>query len=391
VRDLGLEIGHYRPGKYNSITDVPGVKVGHSTIIKGHGKHIPKKGPVRTGVTAIIPCEGNIYDNRLVAGAFILNGAGELSGLMQVQEWGIIETPILLTNTLAVGTCGEALVNYMVEQNPTIGIGHDVIIPIVGECDDSWLNDIAGRHINSSHVMEAIKSAKSGVVEEGCVGGGTGMITCDFKSGIGTSSRKLPQQLGGYTIGVLVMSNFGEIQDLRFDGIQVGKLLEPSYRHLKKRVDNYGSIITVVGTDAPLLPHQLSRLAKRVSLGIGRVGSYAAHGSGEIILAFSTSNRVPRETKKMVYRMKILIDQRINPLYAAVVEATEEAILNSLCMAEDTDGINGNLSPSIPLDTLSEILGKNKIYRSNLSTSTKVAENKKPWPKHNTQKQSGGI
>ncbi|MGE0615415.1 MAG: P1 family peptidase [Bacteriovoracia bacterium] len=359
IRDLGLEIGHYKPGRYNAITDVPNVKVGHSTIIKGHGKHTPRRGPVRTGVTAIIPRD-DIYENRVAGGAFILNGAGELSGLTQVQEWGIIETPILLTNTLSVGTCSEACVQYMTDRYPGIGSQHDVVLPLVGECDDSWLNDIAGRHVRSEHVIEAIKSAQSGPVLEGAVGGGTGMITCDFKAGIGTSSRKLPQLLGGYTIGVLVMSNFGEIRDLRMGGIPAGAILQPKFAGLRKRKDNYGSIIAVIATDAPLVTAQLTQLSKRAALGIGRVGSYAAHGSGEIILAFSTTNVAPRETQKMVYRMKILLDKRINPLYEAVVECTEEAILNSLCSAESMEGINGNLSPAIPLEDVSDLIHKFK-------------------------------
>jgi len=352
LRDLGVTIGHFRPGRFNAITDVEGVAVGHSTIIKGEGHHIPGKGPVRTGVTAILPGH-DVYHNRVVGGAFVLNGAGELAGITQVMEWGLIETPILLTNSLAVGTCSEAAVKYMTEKHPEIGVTEDVVLPLVGECDDSWLNDIAGRHVRQEHVVEALKNATEGSVQEGNVGGGTGMMTCDFKGGIGTSSRKLPQVLGGYTVGVLVMSNFGNMADLRVDGLPIGRMLSKKYSDLHKRGEqNYGSIIAVLATDAPLLAHQLNRLAKRVSLGIGKLGSYAAHGSGEIILAFSTANRVPRKTDKMVYRMKILIDKRMDPLYVAAIEATEEAILNALCMAEPMTGLNGHHAPSLPLDNL---------------------------------------
>ncbi|HTL11768.1 MAG TPA: P1 family peptidase, partial [Bdellovibrionota bacterium] len=241
-------------------------------------------------------------------------------------------------------------------KHPEIGQKYDVVLPLVGECDDSWLNDIAGRHVRSQHVFEAIDSATNGPVREGCVGGGTGMITCDFKSGIGSSSRRLFMEEGGYTVGVLVMSNFGEMKDLRVDGVPVGQILSPKFAHLPKRKDNYGSIIAVLATDAPLSAHQLSRLSKRVALGIGRVGSYAAHGSGEIILAFSTANRIPRETKKMEYRMRVLLDERMNGIYEATVEATEEAILNSLCMAEDMEGISGHFCPAIPLDDMERIL-----------------------------------
>lgn len=350
ARELGLALGRFRPGKYNAITDVEGVRVGHSTIIRGKGPLRPGLGPVRTGVTAILPDQGNIFMDRMTGGGFVLNGAGEVSGLTQVMEWGLIETPILLTNTMAVGAVSDAVARYMVDRYPGIGDEEDVIIPVVGECDDSWLNDITGRHVSEVNVLEAIRTASDGPVAEGAVGGGTGMITCDFKSGIGTSSRKLPEVYGGYTLGILVMSNFGKMHNLRVAGLPVGEALENKFRDLPKREYAAGSIIAVLGTDAPLLSHQVSRLCKRVSLGIGRVGSFAAHGSGEIIVGFSTANRIPRRTRKMVYRMKILLDQRLDPLYEAVIEATEEAILNSMCMARPMEGINGNYCPALPLD-----------------------------------------
>lgn len=351
ARELGLPLGRFKPGRHNAITDVAGVLVGHSTIIRGEpGPLVPGVGPVRTGVTAILPNESNTFMDRLAGGAFVLNGAGEVSGLTQVVEWGLLETPILLTNTMSVGAVSDAMARVMVEQYPGIGSEHDVIIPVVGECDDSYLNDIAGRHVTEAHVREALANAKSGPVAEGCVGGGTGMITCDFKAGIGTSSRKLPQVFGGYTLGVLVMSNFGKMHNLRVAGLPVGEYLAEKLKHLPRRQLSYGSIIAVVATDAPLLPHQLTRLCKRVALGIGRVGSYAAHGSGEIIVGFSTANVVPRRTRKMVYKMKLLLDQRVDPLYEAVMEATEEAILNSLCSATAMAGVDGHEVPALPLD-----------------------------------------
>jgi D-aminopeptidase len=351
ARELDLPLGRFKPGKFNAITDVEGVLVGHSTIIEGDpGPLRPGKGPVRTGVTAIMPNEGNIFMDRLAGGAFVLNGAGEVSGLTQVQEWGLLETPILLTNTMSVGAVSDAVARVMVEKYPGIGAEHDVIIPVVGECDDSYLNDISGRHVKEEHVRQALRRAKTGVVAEGCVGGGTGMITCDFKAGIGTSSRKLPPVHGGYTLGVLVMSNFGKMHNLRVAGMPVGEVLAEKFRDMPRRRVSYGSIIAVVATDAPLLPHQLNRLCKRVSLGIGRVGSYAAHGSGEIIVGFSTANQVPRRTNKMVYKMKLLLDARLDPLYEAVMEATEEAILNSMCMATEMAGAHGNVVPALPLD-----------------------------------------
>jgi D-aminopeptidase len=357
ARDLGVLLGRYEPGKWNAITDVEGVRVGHSTILRGAaGPLRPGKGPVRTGVTAILPGEANVFDQRVVGGGFILNGAGEVSGMTQLLEWGLIETPIFLTNTLSVGAVSDGAVKWMIERNPGIGAEHDVIIPLVGECDDSWLNDVAGRHVHEEHVAEALSTAASGPVPEGNVGGGTGMITCDFKAGIGTASRKLPVALGGYTIGVLVMSNFGVMRQLRVGGLPVGEVLEQRYGELPRRSKNYGSIIAVVATDAPLTTHQLNRVAKRAALGIGRVGSTAMHGSGEIILAFSTANQVPRESRKMVYRMKVLLDQRLDPLYEAVIEATEEAILNALCMAGPLDGANGNVCRALPLAEVKELV-----------------------------------
>jgi D-aminopeptidase len=292
----------------------------------------------------------------VIGGGFVLNGAGEVSGFTQLMEWGLIETPIFLTNTLSVGQVSDAAVQWMIEQYPGIGAEHDVLIPLVGECDDSWLNDSAGRHVLKTNVFEALGTAASGPVPEGSVGGGTGMICCDFKSGIGTSSRKLPESEGGFTIGILVMNNFGHRRDLRMAGFPIGPILEERYKKFASRRDNYGSIIAVVATDAPLSTHQLGRVAKRVGLGIGRAGSIAAHGSGEIVLAFSTANTVPRTTQKMIYRMKMLLDQRLDPLYEAAIEATEEAILNSLCMARDMEGANGNFAPALPLDIVKEVL-----------------------------------
>ena len=225
ARALDLPLGRFRPGRFNSITDVEGVLVGHTTLIEGEGPLRPGKGPVRTGVTAIVPRGGNIFMERLHGGGFVLNGAGEVSGLTQVMEWGLLETPILLTNTMSVGAASDAMARIMVEQYPGIGGEHDVIIPVVGECDDSWLNDITGHHVREEHVRAAVSSAAGGPVAEGSVGGGTGMVTCDFKAGIGTSSRKLPETHGGYTLGVLVMSNFGKMHNLRVGGLPLGEVL----------------------------------------------------------------------------------------------------------------------------------------------------------------------
>ncbi|MGE0488930.1 MAG: P1 family peptidase [Vulcanimicrobiota bacterium] len=356
ARDLGIRIGRHHSGAYNAITDVAGVQVGHSTIIEGEGRLKAGTGPIRTGVTAILPNAGNIFNERVHGGAFVLNGAGEVGGLTQVVEWGLIETPIALTNTLSVGSVSEAIVAYMVEHYPGIGGEHDVIIPLVGECDDSWLNDIAGHHVRRHHVFEAIAAAHSGPVQEGSVGGGTGMMTCDLKAGIGTSSRVLTLEEGAFTIGVLVQSNWGSLEELRVDGIPVGRRLGEMMPRLQRRPGIAGSIIAVAATDAPLLPHQLNRVAKRVALGIGRMGSYAAHGSGEIVLAFSTANTVPRRPRHKLYRLRILGDAFVNPLYEAALDATEEAILNALLAAEDMTGANHRVASALPVELLMRCL-----------------------------------
>lgn len=356
ARALGIEIGRYRPGRHNAITDVVGVRVGHHTLISGDGPLVPGAGPVRTGVTVILPNDGDIFNERVPGSGFVLNGAGEVSGLTQLMEWGLLETPIALTNTMSVGAVSDGVVRHMIDKHPGIGGLHDVLIPIVGECDDSWLNDAAGRHLRPEHVAAAVAAASGGRVEEGSVGGGTGMVTCDFKAGIGTSSRRLPDDEGGWTVGVLVMSNFGIADDLRVDGLPVGRLLGDSYPQIERRRQNYGSIIVVVATDAPLLAQQIGRLCKRAALGIGRVGSVAHHGSGEIIVGFSTANRVPRVSDKRFLRLKVLLDSNIDPLYAAAVEATEEAIINALCVAEPMTGRDGHHAPALPLRALAELV-----------------------------------
>ena len=352
ARELGLPLGRFKPGRNNAITDVEGVLVGHSTIVRGSGKLVPGRGPVRTGVTAIQPAAGSVFEDRVVGGGFVLNGAGEVSGLTQVMEWGMIETPILLTTTLSVGAVSDAAVKYLLARHPGIGAEQDVILPLVGECDDSWLNDVAGRHVKEAHVVAALEGASGGPVAEGNVGGGTGMITCDLKGGIGTSSRRLSARHGGFTLGVLVMSNFGDLANLRVAGLPLGEHLEKELQGLEKRRSNYGSIIAVVATAAPLQTHQINRLCKRVALGIGRVGSYAAHASGEIVVGFSTANRIPRLPRQRIYRMRVLLDTRMDPLYEAVMECTEEAILNALCMATEMEGANGHFVPALPLDVV---------------------------------------
>jgi D-aminopeptidase len=350
LRDLGIVIGTVQPGPHNAITDVKGVWVGHHTLISGEGEHA-----VRTGVTAIRPNGGQVFSDRLVAGCFVLNGAGEMSGLIQLAEWGLLETPILLTNTLSVGTAHAGAVQHMVAQHPGIGREHDVVIPVVGECDDSFLNDIAGGHLKPEHVLSALDCARPGRVTEGSVGGGTGMVAFDLKGGIGTSSRVLAEEDGGYTLGVLVMSNVGRLEDLRVDGDPIGLRIARERPPEMRRPGLYGSIIAVIATDAPLSTHQINRVCKRVALGIGRMGSYAAHGSGEIIMGFSTANTVPRAPKNRTYSLTLLNDAHIDPIYRAAIECTEEAMLNAMCAAGPMVGRSGHRIDALPLDWLAEI------------------------------------
>ena len=355
--DHKLDLGMYAPGAHNAITDVKGVKVGHVTLHFGDGKLEVGKGPVRTGVTAIVP-PGNVFLERLAASGSVLNGAGEMTGLTQIFEWGLLETPIVLTNTLAIGTACDASVRYMIDKVPGIGREHDTVLPVVAECDDSWLSDIAGRHVKDTHVLDALNHAKGGAVAEGCVGAGTGMITFDFAGGIGTSSRVLPAREGAFTVGVLVQSNFGHVVDMRMGGAHVGPSIAPLYKHIPKRGGDYGSIICIVATDAPMTAHQLQRLSKRAALGIGRTGSYAGHGSGEIVLSFSTANAYPRTSSKRVLTIEVLSDEHIDPVFRAVVECVEEAILNAICMGTDIVGCNRHFAPALPLDKLKDALGQ---------------------------------
>ncbi len=355
LRELGISLGRFDTGPFNAITDVAGVRVGHATLIEGSGRRKPGKGPIRTGVTMILPSD-DIFEKKLVASGFILNGAGEVAGLTQLMEWGLIETPIALTNTLSVGRVGDSIVKWMAQRYGQSRIQQEVVIPVVGECDDSFLNDAVGLHIRPQDVFSAIDTATSGPVPEGCVGAGTGMICCDFKGGIGTSSRVIPMglQKEPHTIGVLVLSNFGRMEDLRVDGYPVGRVLSRVQGAYSRRRFNYGSIIVVVATDLPVTPLQLGRICKRSALGIGRVGTYAAHGSGEIILGFSTANTIPSiSTHK--FNMTVINDPFLDPAYEAVIEATEEAILNSLTAAVDTDGVGGNRVPAIDNDMLKNL------------------------------------
>ncbi len=355
IKHLGFPVGRFPTGPKNSITDVSGVRVGHSTIVRGSGSRVPGKGPVRTGVTAIVP-DGNIYMERVISGAYILHGAGEVSGLIQIQEWGIIETPILLTNTLSVGRVSDACVKWMSDKYPQMGNDYEVVIPVVGECDDSFLNDAVGRHIKARHVFDALNGASDATVPEGSVGAGTGMVCCDFKGGIGSSSRIIMMADHPYNIGVLVLTNFGRIGDLRILGIPVGQKLLNSFSAIKKRSDNFGSIIAIVATDLPLNKTQLDWLCKRSALGIGRCGSYASYTSGEIIVGFATANKILREPESAIMQQDFLYSQFMDDPFEATIEATEEAIINSLINNHDMVGADENFVPALPVDKLTSML-----------------------------------
>jgi len=352
ARSLGIVLGRHPTGRHNAITDVSGVRVGHATLISGHGPLVVGKGPVRTGVTVIVPAGGDVWNSKLMAGGFVLNGNGEAAGLMWILESGILETPIALTNTLNVGTVQKALVDWMIERHPAIGVTDDTLSPVVFECDDGSLNDIRGQHVKCKHVFAALRGASSGPVAEGAVGAGTGMMTYEFKGGIGTSSRRLRRQNGGYTVGVLLNANHGKRPLLRVKGVCVGERISD----LMPGKPQEGSIVVVIATDAPLDSRQLCRLAKRAMLGIARTGAVATHGSGDVAVAFSTANRVPHYPKKPTFRVELLSDFFLDPLFEAAAEAAEEAVLNALLAATTTVGRDGNTAHALPQDRLLELL-----------------------------------
>ena len=348
LRELNIQIGVLPTGLSNAITDVAGVRVGHTTVIKGDA--------VRTGVTAILPHGGNIFQEKVPAAIYIGNGFGKLTGISQVNELGNLESPIVLTNTLNVSTGMDAVIDYTMDQKGNEQVRS--VNAVVGETNDGYLNDIRGRHVTVEDVLLAIQNAKVGPVLEGNVGAGTGTVCFGFKGGIGTSSRKLPASLGGYTVGVLVQSNFGGV--LQIAGVNVGKELGHfSFRNqLFNNVD--GSCMIVVATDAPLDSRNLERLAKRAFLGLAKTGGIASNGSGDYVIAFSSapSLRVPHQPIGAVLQQSVLGNDRMSPLFMAAIEATEEAILNSLFMATTSTGIEGRTIESLPLDKVLPILKK---------------------------------
>jgi len=382
ARDLGIVIGDGEPGPANAITDVAGVRVGHATVIRGEGPLVVGQGPARTGVTMIVPHDGNLWTEPVYAGSHRLNGNGELTGLEWIREAGMLTGPIGITNTHSVGVVRDGIIRNAVRQLP-FGTSYWAL-PVVGETWDGLLNDIDGFHVTADHVDEALAAAHDGPVEEGALGGGTGMVCHEFKGGIGTASRRVDDASGGYTVGVLVQANYGRRERLRVDGVPVGRAIPTSDVPSPYRPEDddgpvsttgpgspsaragmpppgAGSIIVIVATDAPLLPHQCERLAQRAGLGIGRMGGTGAHSSGDLFLCFATGNRnLPRTSyradPRLTAEVRVLNDFVISPLYDATIEATEEAILNALVAATTMTGRDGITAHALPHDRLVEAM-----------------------------------
>lgn len=352
LREFGIKTGILQPGPLNAITDVAGVKVGQVTLSEGEN--------VRTGVTAVLPHEGNIFQDKVPAAVFVANGFGKLTGTTQIEELGNLETPIVLTNTLSVPTAAEAVIDYILSlpQNEKV----ESVNPVVGETNDGWLNDIRGRHVKKAHVLEAISKAKGGPVEEGAVGAGTGTICYNYKGGIGTASRKLAAQRGGYTVGVLVQTNHGGVFQIK--GVPIDRKIgeHPVMSALEETSGpesaTEGSCMVVVATDAPLDSRNLKRLAERGLLGIARTGGYYSSGSGDYAIAFSTAKevRIPHRSSSPTQTVTLLRNEQMSQLFLAAAEASEEAILNSLFKATTVKGKDGRTAPALPLEKIKEII-----------------------------------
>jgi D-aminopeptidase len=374
ARDLGIVIGDLQPGPANAITDVRGVRVGHTTLISGDGPLVVGRGPVRTGVTVVLPHDGDLWSEPVFAGSFTLNGNGELTGLEWIRDAGLLHGPIGLTNTRSVGTVRDAIAGHAAQAHAAGATTW--ALPVAGETWDGRLNDIAGGHVTAAHVDAAIAAAEGSevgaAVAEGNVGGGTGMVCHEFKGGIGTASRALATDDGGWTVGVLVQANYGRRSLLRIDGVPVGAAIGtdvvPSpYDVLgTDDADEAGSIIGIVGTDAPLLPHQCQRLARRMALGVARMGGLGGTGSGDLFLAFATGNRgMPAAEARAVastgrrtgvIHLEALVDPALDPLFQAAVEATEEAIVNALVAAQTMIGRDGITAHRVPHDRLQAVM-----------------------------------
>ena len=357
ARDLGVPFDG-TPGPLNAITDVAGVEVGFVTLVEGEGKLVMGRGPVRTGVTAVFP-KGREFRGRVFAAWHTLNGNGEMTGTTWVEESGGLGTPVVITNTHSVGVVRDAVIEWNARRGGAgPGYSGDFSLPVVAETWDGFLNDINGFHVRKEHVFQALDSARPGPVAEGNVGGGTGMVAHGFKGGTGTSSRVLTAQEGGYTVGVIVQANYGSRDLLRIAGVPVGQEIRDLQRERGARpADGQGSIIVVVATDAPLLPHQLKRLVRRVALGVGVMGGRGENSSGDIFIAFSTANPDASRNDGLA-QLTMLPNDRINPLFRAAVAATEEAIVNAMVAAETMRGIDGNTVHALPHERFREVLRK---------------------------------
>lgn len=351
ARDLGVPFDG-TPGAHNAITDVEGVEVGHTTLISGSGNLKVGEGPVRTGVTAVLP-RGKASTDAVFGAWFTLNGNGEMTGTTWLEDSGFLDGPIMITNTHSVGVVRDAVIAWKVKHGAPDMEGYWWSLPVVAETWDGFLNDINGFHVKPDDAFHALDTAHAGTVDEGNVGGGTGMICNEFKGGIGTSSRVLDAKHGGYTVGVLVQCNYGRRSELRIAGVPVGKEIpdHPAYG------EDVGSIIIVVATDAPLIPTQLKRLARRAALGLGRDGSYSGDGSGDIFISFSTANP-GCASPKGIHDLKMLPNDSLDPLFLATVQATEEAVVNAMVAAETMTGIDGHTAIALPHDRLREVLKK---------------------------------
>ncbi|MFN8448077.1 MAG: P1 family peptidase [Anaerolineae bacterium] len=347
LRDYGIQPGRLPPGALNAITDVPGVRVGHVTLISGEGRLREGVGPIRTGVTAVVPHAGNLFREKVAAGVHTVNGFGKATGFEQIRELGVIETPILLTNTLNVPRAADGLIAYVLRQNADIGVTTGTVNPVVGECNDGFLNDLRGRHVRQEHVWQAIDSAAGGAVAEGNVGAGTGTACFQFKGGIGTASRLVLD--GRFTVGALVQTNYGERAEMMMYGVPLGAHLLDD--HLPQ--PGPGSIMMVIATDAPLDARQLTRCARRAAIALGRTGTVSHDGSGEFAIAFSTANRWSHDPADPVEAVTRIHDGRaINEMFLGVVEALEEAIWNAVVAAETMTGRDGNTLYALPHEAI---------------------------------------
>ena len=366
AREAGVALGGMAPGPHNAITDVAGVRVGHATVVRGAGPLVPGRGPARTGVTAVVPHDGDLFAAKLPAAAAVFNGFGKTIGLMQIDELGQLETPILLTSTLNVGKVADALVGYAVERHAASGGAISSVNPVVAECNDGYLNDIQGRHVGERQVRAALAGARGGPVGEGNIGAGAGMMAYGFAGGIGTASRRLGDERGGYTAGALVLANFGRRRDLTIGGAPVGRELPPaaSPRAPAPGMEReQGSVIVVLATDAPLDARQLGRLARRAAFGLARTGTYCGHASGDLAIAFSTADRIPHGAGEPLRTVTVLAEDAaaLNELFAAVVESVEEAVVNALFAARPVEGRDGHRAEALPLEETLQIVRRHRL------------------------------